>query len=59
VPFKMEHSDLQQLYQDIFTTLLSRNLVDVGDRVIFTKGDMEGVSGGTNAMKIVSVTAPS
>jgi pyruvate kinase len=56
VPFRMEHSDLQQLYQDIFTTLLSRKLVDVGDRVIFTKGDMEGVSGGTNAMKIVSVT---
>lgn len=58
VPFRMEHDDMQQLYQDIFTTLLSRNLVDVGDRVIFTKGDMEGVSGGTNAMKIVSVTAP-
>lgn len=57
VPFKMQHDDLQQLYQDIFTTLLSRKLVDVGDRVIFTKGDMEGVSGGTNAMKIVSVTA--
>jgi pyruvate kinase len=57
VPFKMEHADLQQLYQDIFSTLLSRNLVGVGDRVIFTKGDMEGVSGGTNAMKIVSVTA--
>jgi pyruvate kinase len=58
VPFRMEHTDLPQLYQDIFTTLLSRKLVEVGDRVIFTKGDMEGVSGGTNAMKIVSVTAP-
>lgn len=57
VPFRMVHDDLQQLYQDIFTTLLSRKLVEVGDRVIFTKGDMEGVSGGTNAMKIVSVTA--
>ncbi len=57
VPFIMEHTDMQQLYQDIFSTLLSRELVDVGDRVIFTKGDLEGVSGGTNAMKIVSVTA--
>jgi pyruvate kinase len=56
VPFKMEHTDMQQLYQDIFSTLLSRKLVDVGDRVIFTKGDLEGVSGGTNAMKIVAVT---
>lgn len=57
VAFIMEHTDMQQLYQDIFSTLLSHKLVDVGDRVIFTKGDMEGVSGGTNAMKIVSVTA--
>ncbi|HEX7060949.1 MAG TPA: pyruvate kinase [Woeseiaceae bacterium] len=57
VPFRMEHTDLQQLYQDVFTTLLSRKLVEVGDRVIFTKGEMEGVSGGTNAMQIVSVTA--
>ncbi|HEX2139683.1 MAG TPA: pyruvate kinase, partial [Woeseiaceae bacterium] len=58
VPFRMEHADLQQLYQDIFATLLTRKLVEAGDRVIFTKGDLEGVSGGTNAMKIVTVTGP-
>jgi hypothetical protein len=27
--------------------------------VIFTKGDLKGVSGSTNAMKIISVTAAS
>ncbi len=31
----------------------------VGDRVIFTKGDLHGVSGGTNAMKIVEITEKS
>ena len=29
--------------------------VDPGDSVIFTKGDLSGVAGGTNAMKIISV----
>jgi hypothetical protein len=36
--------------------LLSRKLAEVGDYVIVTKGDVEGVSGGTNAMTIVQVT---
>ena len=43
------------MYRDIFTTLLSNELVDEGDLVIFTKGDLEGVSGGTNSMQIVEV----
>ncbi len=49
----------RDLYQSVFDTLLAHELVEVGDRVIFTKGDLEGVSGGTNAMKIVKVTAKS
>jgi pyruvate kinase len=57
ISFKIEHSDAQLLYQDIFSTMLAHKLVDVGDRVIFTKGDLKGVSGSTNAMKIISVTA--
>jgi pyruvate kinase len=57
ISFKIEHSDAQLLYQDIFSTMLGHNLVEVGDRVIFTKGDLKGVSGSTNAMKIISVTA--
>jgi pyruvate kinase len=56
VSFEMESSDVGQLYKDIFKTLLSNNLVDEGDLVIFTKGDLTGVSGGTNSMKIVRVT---
>ena len=35
--------------------LLRRGAVRDGDLVILTKGDMMGVLGGTNAMKIVRV----
>lgn len=57
VMFAIEHADVQQLYRDIFSTLLSKKLVDEGDLVIFTKGDLSGVSGGTNSMKIISVNS--
>ncbi len=57
VSFRLEKSDAEHLYRVIFKTLLSNDLVEVGDLVIFTKGDLSGVSGGTNAMKIVRVTA--
>ena len=56
ITFRIEHTDSQALYQDIFSTMLGHSLVEVGDRVIFTKGDLTGVSGSTNAMKIISVT---
>lgn len=56
VSFKMGQSDIRSLYRDIFSTLLSNELVEEGDRVIFTKGDLSGVSGGTNSMQIVEVS---
>ena len=43
-------------YRGVFDTLLSRRLASVGDYVIVTKGDVEGVSGGTNSMTVVQVT---
>jgi pyruvate kinase len=57
VAFAIREADRTGLYSDIFKTLLSNKLVDVDDLVIFTKGDLEGVSGGTNAMKILKVQA--
>ena len=57
VSFKMRNTERHVLYQGIFSTLLSHKLVEAGDLVIFTKGDREGVSGGTNSMEIVEVTA--
>jgi pyruvate kinase len=55
VPFNAEHAEGGP-YRDVFDTLLKRNLAKPGDYVIVTKGDVEGVSGGTNSMTIVQVT---
>ena len=55
VSFPIYHSDVRLMYRDIFATLLSNQLVEEGDLVISTKGDLTGVSGGTNSMKIISV----
>ena len=57
VAFEIGSSSAPQLYRDIFAALLDRELVAVDDLVIFTKGDLEGVSGSTNAMKILTVRA--
>jgi pyruvate kinase len=57
VEFDIAETDRDQLYAAIFETLLSKELVEIGDLVIFSKGDSKGVSGGTNAMKILQVTA--
>ena len=58
VEFEIQDEDRSLLYAEIFKTLLTNDLVEVDDLVIFTKGDLEGVSGNTNAMKILKVTAP-
>ncbi len=55
VPFDLPDTSAPELYRAIFGLLLQLELVEVGDLVIVTKGDMTGVSGGTNAMKILRV----
>jgi pyruvate kinase len=57
VPFDITHTEPQMLYNAIFEQLLARKLVASGDLVILTKGELSGVSGGTNAMLILRVTA--
>jgi pyruvate kinase len=56
VPFDITSGKPQELYHEIFDRLLSLRLVDVDDLVILTKGELSGVSGGTNSMQIVRVT---
>lgn len=58
VSFELTATDTRTLYRDLFTALLSRQLVEVDDLVILTKGDREGVTGSTNAMKILKVQVP-
>jgi pyruvate kinase len=57
--FEITQTEARALYQDIFDALLANEIVEVGDLVIFTQGDLDGVSGSTNAMKIIRVTARS
>jgi pyruvate kinase len=57
VPFDITHTDPRVLYHAIFDQLLKRELVSIGDLVILTQGELLGVSGGTNSMKIIKVTA--
>ena len=56
VSFEIQETSRDRLYADIFKTLLENDLVEIDDLVIFTKGDLEGVSGNTNAMKILQVS---
>ncbi|MEO1247689.1 MAG: pyruvate kinase [Pseudomonadota bacterium] len=58
VAFALDHKDSRRLYPDIFKTLLEHELVEADDLVIFTKGDLDGVTGSTNAMKILKVAVP-
>ncbi len=50
--------DVVQVNEKIVQELLQRGAVSEGDLVIITKGDMKGISGGTNMMKIVCVGKP-
>jgi pyruvate kinase len=56
VPFDITHTDPLVLYGSIFQKLLDLGLVSEGDLVILTKGELSGVSGGTNSMQILKVT---
>jgi pyruvate kinase len=57
VTFDITHTNAQALYADIFKLMLQTRMVDPGDRIILTKGELTGVSGKTNAMKILEVRA--
>jgi pyruvate kinase len=59
VSFSINIDNPRRLYQDIFNTLLHFELVEVDDLVIFTKGDLDGVAGSTNAMKVLKVKSES
>jgi pyruvate kinase len=46
----------EEFYFSIFRLLLDLKLVAEGDSIILTKGELSGVSGGTNSMQILHVT---
>jgi pyruvate kinase len=55
VLFDVTNASPAHIYQTVFDQLLARNLVDVGDTIILTKGELSGVQGGTNSMQILRV----
>jgi pyruvate kinase len=56
VPFDISDNDPTKLYPAIFDRLLELGLVETGDQVLLTKGELSGVSGGTNSMQILRVS---
>jgi pyruvate kinase len=57
VEFDITDASSDDLYHGIFARLLELKQAAEGDLLIFTKGDMRGVAGGTNAMTILRVTS--
>ena len=55
VDFDITHTTSVRVYNEVCARLYTLGYVEPGERVIFTKGDLSGVEGGTNAMKIIEV----
>ncbi len=55
VSFDLTTTDHAQANLEAVEELLRRGAVRHGDLVILTKGDLTGIAGGTNALKIVRV----
>ena len=55
VAFDITDAAPEIMYPEIFKVLLDRKLVEVGELIILTKGELSGVSGKTNSMKILDV----
>jgi pyruvate kinase len=53
--FKINTSNHPQINQAAITELENRGILKKGDHLILTKGDLTGVQGGTNAIKILRV----
>jgi pyruvate kinase len=55
VNFDIVSTDASLIYETIFGQLLAESAVSPGDRILFTKGQLEGISGGTNTLQILTV----
>jgi pyruvate kinase len=55
IQFDATHIDRRVINQAAIEVLQTRGIVTDGDLVIITKGDLIGIHGKTNSMKIVTV----
>lgn len=56
VAYESVHDRSEPVFRDVCQILLDQGYVNTGDLVIFTKGTMRDVAGGTNEMRILAVT---
>ncbi|TAJ93430.1 MAG: pyruvate kinase [Gammaproteobacteria bacterium] len=55
IHFDITHTNPFEANREIIRILREKGYVANGDRVIITKGDLQGIRGGTNNMKIIQV----
>ncbi|MFO7286087.1 MAG: pyruvate kinase [Gammaproteobacteria bacterium] len=55
VLFDVTKIDPSNIHEHLFDSLRQDGALQPGDRVIFTRGELQGVSGGTNTMQILTV----
>lgn len=55
IQFDITHTDPLEANREMIEILLRRKLVSKGDIVLITKGDLRGLHGGTNNLKIIRV----
>ncbi|GJM06561.1 MAG: pyruvate kinase [marine bacterium B5-7] len=55
IPFDVSQFDRIEVKRAAINTLVERGLLQTGDRVILTKGDLMGQHGATNALKVITV----
>jgi pyruvate kinase len=58
IDFDVTHTQPEILYPEIFRVLIGLGLAAAGDLIIITQGELSGVTGGTNSMKILKVATP-
>ncbi|MFW2403542.1 MAG: pyruvate kinase [Gammaproteobacteria bacterium] len=57
VAYSSQHEHTEPVFRDVCRILTHLGYVESGDLVIFTKGMTKGETGGTNEMRILSVTS--
>jgi pyruvate kinase len=55
VPFDVVHTGPSKIHESAVAVLRKADALLAGDLVIFTKGEFEGIAGGTNTMQIYTV----
>ncbi|HEY5622901.1 MAG TPA: pyruvate kinase [Gammaproteobacteria bacterium] len=53
--FDVVHMEPSSVHQSAFDVLTRQGLLEAGDRVLFTTGDLRGISGRTNTLQIIEV----